>query len=56
MRLTPPTRLIFICALFLAALALLSVAVLIPVVSSHRFWFMTAAWALLAAGVYFKRI
>jgi hypothetical protein len=56
MRLTPPTNVIFMIALFLAALALLSLAVPIPVVGPNRFWFMTAAWASLTAGVFFKGI
>jgi hypothetical protein len=56
MRLTPPTNLIFMSALFFAALALLRLAVPIPVVRPNRFWFMTAAWGFLTAGVFFKGI
>lgn len=54
MRLTPPTHFIFMLALILAALALLSLAVPIPVVGPNRFWFMTVAWGALSAGVFFK--
>jgi len=56
MPLTPPTNLVFMFALFLATLALLSLAVPIPVVGPNRFWFMTAAWGFLTAGVFFKGI
>ena len=54
MRLTPPKKIVFIIALILAVLAVVSVFVAIPFVSTYSFWVAFAAWALLAAGNYFK--
>jgi len=54
-RLTPPSTLIFLVSLVLAVLAVVSVFYHIPAighyVAAHRFWIVTAAYALLAAGV-----
>lgn len=54
-RLTPPSNIVFVISLILAALAVVSVYFHIPrighYVAAHRFWIVTAAYALLAAGV-----
>jgi hypothetical protein len=54
-RLTPPGMPIFILALVLAVLALISFRFSIPsighFVAANRFWFMTAAYGLLFLGV-----
>jgi 4-amino-4-deoxy-L-arabinose transferase-like glycosyltransferase len=56
MRLVAPASLTFIIALVLAALALLSLALPIPLVGPNRFWFMTAAWAVLGLGNLMKEV
>jgi hypothetical protein len=54
-RLTPPSNLVFFISLVLAVLAVVSEFFKIPSigpwVGTHRFWIVTAAYALLAAGV-----
>lgn len=54
-RLTPPSNLVFVISLFLAVLAVVCVFFRVPeighYVRAHAFWIMTAAYALLAAGV-----
>jgi hypothetical protein len=58
-RLTPPSQLVFIVSLVLAVLAVASVFFSIPVAEHylrlHRFWVLTGAYALLAAGVLLRR-
>jgi uncharacterized membrane protein YqjE len=56
MRFNAPTTVVFVIALVLAALALLSLVLFIPVVSPNRFWFMTAAWAVLTFGNILKGV
>ncbi len=57
-RLTPPGMPVFILALVLAVLALVSLHFSIPsighFVATNRFWFMTAAYVLLFIGVVFR--
>lgn len=54
-RLTPPSNLVFLVSLVLAVLAVVSEFVKIPsigpYIAAHKFWIMTAAYALLTAGV-----
>ena len=50
MRFNAPTTVAFVISLVLAALALLSLVLFIPLVSPNRFWFMAAAWAVLTLG------
>jgi hypothetical protein len=58
-RLTPPSNIVFLISLILAVLAVVSYFFHIPSigreVEGHRFWIMTAAYALLAAGVLLRR-
>ncbi|MCI0599695.1 MAG: hypothetical protein L0Y50_03820 [Beijerinckiaceae bacterium] len=59
-RLTPPSALVFFLSFALAAAAVATVYTHVPVagnyVAAHRFWIMTAAYALLLAGVIFRRL
>ncbi|HWX13576.1 MAG TPA: hypothetical protein VNY06_01640 [Methylocella sp.] len=59
-RLTPPGILIFFVSLILAAAAVATVYMHVPIVghyvATHRFWVMTAAYAVLLAGVIFERL
>lgn len=59
-RLMPPSNLVFIISLALAVLAVASVFFSIPVIGHylrfHRFWVVTGAYALLAAGVILRGI
>jgi hypothetical protein len=54
-RLTPPSNLVFLISLVLAVVAVVSEFFKIPSIGpwvhEHKFWIMTAAYALLAAGV-----
>jgi len=58
-RLTPPSTIVFLISLVLAVLAVVSHFFHIPSigrqVEAHRFWIMTAAYVLLAAGVLLRR-
>lgn len=58
MKLTPPKVIVWIIALILAALAIISQFTSIPVVGSfvkqNDFWVMTAAYGLLFLGTLFK--
>ncbi|MBL4773528.1 MAG: hypothetical protein JKX98_07995 [Alcanivoracaceae bacterium] len=49
MKLNAPTQIVFLIAVVLAVLAILSTFVAIPVVSGYAFWILTAAFVLLAA-------
>ena len=59
-RLTPPGILIFFVSLILAAAVVATVYMHVPIVghyvATHRFWVMTAAYAVLLAGVIFERL
>jgi len=56
MRLNAPTTVAFVISLVLAALALLSLVLYIPLISPNSFWFMAAAWAMLALGNILKGV
>jgi hypothetical protein len=49
MKLTAPTRIVFLVALILAVVALLAVFAVVPALPVQPFWIMTAAFAILAA-------
>jgi hypothetical protein len=57
-RLTPPGTLIFFISLILAAVAVATVYMHVPIVghyvATHRFWVMTVAYSVLLAGVVFE--
>jgi hypothetical protein len=57
-RLTPPGTVIFFISLILAAVAVATVNMHVPIIghyiAAHRFWVMTSAYALLLAGVIFE--
>ena len=50
MQFNAPTTIAFVISLVLAALALLSLVLYIPLISPNAFWFMAAAWVVLALG------
>lgn len=54
--LTPPTWPILIISLLLAAAAVLSVFVPIPLLSQNAVWALTAAYATLLLGVFSKTL
>jgi hypothetical protein len=56
MRFNAPTTVAFVISLMLAALALLSLVLYIPLISINGFWFMAAAWAVLALGNILKGV
>jgi hypothetical protein len=57
-RLTPPRILILFVSLILAAAAVATLYMHVPIfghyVATHRFWVMTAAYTVLLAGVVFE--
>jgi hypothetical protein len=56
MRFNAPTTVAFVISLVLAALALLSLVLYIPLITPNGFWFMAAAWAVLALGNILKGV
>ena len=50
MKTNAPTALVFMIAVILAVLSVVSKYVAIPVVSANAYWVMTAAFVVLAAG------
>ncbi|MDR2905409.1 MAG: hypothetical protein LBU73_05615 [Helicobacteraceae bacterium] len=61
MRLSAPKQFVFIISLVVAVLAVISallalfgVSFSVPVFTKNAFWFLTGAYALLAAGCFFK--
>ena len=56
MRFNAPTTVAFVISLVLAALGLLSLVLYIPLISPNAFWFMAAAWAVLALGNILKGV
>jgi len=57
MNLSAPKQVVFLIAVILAVLSLVSVyAVTIPVVTANAYWFMTGAFVLLALGNLLKGI
>ncbi|MDR0666329.1 MAG: hypothetical protein LBF71_02845 [Campylobacteraceae bacterium] len=62
MRLSAPTKVIFLITLVIAVVTVVAVlasvlgVVTIPIVVQHAFWFITAAYVLLALGVTLKNL
>ncbi|MDR0761439.1 MAG: hypothetical protein LBF13_00165 [Campylobacteraceae bacterium] len=56
MRLSAPTQVIFLITLLVAIVAVLGQFVAIPVITPYSFWFLTAAYVLLALGVTLKNL
>lgn len=56
MRFNAPTTVAFVISLALAALALLSLVLYIPLITPNGFWFMAAAWSVLALGNILKGV
>lgn len=54
MKLTAPSQALFLVSLILAALAVIGVFVVIPVVSAHAFWFAVGGYAVLAIACLMK--
>ncbi|GHS89777.1 hypothetical protein FACS189487_10650 [Campylobacterota bacterium] len=61
MTLSAPKKIVFIISIVVAVLAvanallgLVGVSINIPIFTKYAFWFLTGAYALLAAGVFFK--
>lgn len=54
MKLSAPTQLVFIIAVVLVVLAIISIYVAIPYVSAHAFWVAVVGFAVLAAGCLFR--
>ncbi|TAL78578.1 MAG: hypothetical protein EPN75_10710 [Beijerinckiaceae bacterium] len=59
-RLKPPSTLVFLVSLILAALAVASIFYPIPTIGhffrQHGFWVLAVSYALLAAGVLLRRL
>jgi hypothetical protein len=54
MNLSPPTTVIFIVSVILAALAIIGKFAAIPFITEHGFWVAIVAFVLLAAGNLFR--
>lgn len=53
-KLSAPTQLVFIIAVILVVLAIVSIYVAVPYVSAHAFWVAIVGFAVLAAGCLFR--
>ena len=56
MSLSPPKTVVFVISIILAVLAILSVFMQLPTIGENRFWFLTAAYVILAIGNIFRGI
>jgi hypothetical protein len=56
MNLSPPTTIVFIVSLILAALAVIGKFAAIPFITEHGFWVAVVAYAILAAGNLFRGV
>lgn len=54
MSLSPPTTVVFVVSIILAALAIIGQYVAIPFISEHGFWVAVVAYVILAAGNIFR--
>lgn len=54
MSLSPPTTVVFVISIILAALAIIGQYVAIPFISEHGFWVAVIAYVILAAGNIFR--
>jgi hypothetical protein len=56
MNLSPPTTVVFVISLILAALAIIGKFVAIPFFSQHGFWVAVVAYVILAIGNIFRGV
>ena len=56
MNLTPPTTIVFIISLILAALAVIGKFAAIPFITDNGFWVAIVAYVILAAGNLFRGV
>jgi hypothetical protein len=56
MNLSPPTTVVFVISLILAALAIIGKFVMIPVITEHGFWVAVIAYVILAIGNIFRGV
>ena len=56
MNLTPPTTVVFIVSLILAALAVIGKFAAIPFITDHGFWVAIVAYVILAVGNLFRGV
>jgi hypothetical protein len=56
MNLTPPTTVVFIVSLILAALAVIGKFAAIPFITDHGFWVAVVAYVILAVGNLFRGV
>jgi hypothetical protein len=54
MNLSPPTTVVFVVSIILAALAIIGKFAVIPFVTEHGFWVAVAAYVILAIGNIFR--
>jgi hypothetical protein len=54
MSLSPPTTIVFVISIILAALAIIGQYMAIPFISEHGFWVAVVAYVILAAGNIFR--
>jgi hypothetical protein len=56
MNLSPPSTVVFVITLILAALAIISQFAAIPFVTANAFWVLAAGYVLLAVGNLFRGV
>ena len=54
MSLSPPTTVVFVISIILAALAIIGTFIPIPVITEHGFWVAVIAYVILACGNIFR--
>jgi hypothetical protein len=54
MSLSPPTTVVFVISIILAALAIIGQFVAIPFITEHGFWVAVVAYIILACGNIFR--
>ncbi|MEE8633952.1 MAG: hypothetical protein V3S93_05685, partial [Methyloceanibacter sp.] len=54
MSLSPPTTIVFVISVVLAALAIIGAFIPIPVITDQGFWVMVVAFVILACGNIFR--
>lgn len=54
MSLSPPTTIVFVISIILAALAIIGAFIQIPVITDQGFWVMATAFVILACGNIFR--
>ncbi|MGH6736154.1 MAG: hypothetical protein ACRECX_08750 [Methyloceanibacter sp.] len=56
MSLSPPTTVVFVISIILAALAIIGKFVAIPFITEHGFWVAVVAYVILAIGNIFRGV